>query len=275
MGEINWGNKCWVTTIYLVNSNKEVLLTWNKNLQNWIPIGGHIEPGETAEDAIIREVAEETGFDFEFLNKSEIETEGRVRVLKPLRIQTEEVPHHNHHMNIVFIGRCAKYSKDVTKTDEEEKLKWFSLSDLENEKSTILENVYKNSIEAIKLTSENVKEEKEESLKQYQKLCKLTAKKFETSEKEILTWGLGIAGEAGDVAGCIKKTFAHDNDQREGIKENIGDTMWYAAMICNFFGWNMQEILDANIEKLKKRYLGGGFTTNLARREGTRVDWNN
>ena len=73
------------------------------------------------------------------------------------------------------------------------------------------------------------------SLREYQELCKLTAKKFETREKEILTWGLGITGEAGDVASCIKKTFAHDNDQKDGIRENIGDTLWYAVMICNFF----------------------------------------
>ena len=42
-------------------------------------------------------------------------------------------------------------------------------------------------------------------LRKYQEMCKLTAKKFETPEKEIMTWGLGIAGEAGDVASCIKK----------------------------------------------------------------------
>ncbi len=111
------------------------------------------------------------------------------------------------------------------------------------------------------------------NLKEYQDLCKSTAKKFETSEKEILTWGLGIAGEAGDVASCIKKTFAHDNDQKEGIKENIGDTLWYSAMICNFFGWNMQEILDKNMEKLRKRYPKG-FTVEDAKRKGTRMDWN-
>jgi NTP pyrophosphatase (non-canonical NTP hydrolase) len=111
------------------------------------------------------------------------------------------------------------------------------------------------------------------SLKDYQELCRATAKKFETREKEILTWGLGIAGEAGDVAGCIKKTFAHDNDQREGIKENIGDTLWYAAMICNFFDWDMQEILENNIKKLRDRYPKG-FTAQHASRGGTRVDWN-
>lgn len=110
-------------------------------------------------------------------------------------------------------------------------------------------------------------------LKEYQKLCKQTAKKFETDEKEILTWGLGITGEAGDIASCIKKTFAHDNDQKEGIKENIGDTLWYAAMICNFFNWDLEEILSQNIAKLQKRYPQG-FTTENASRGGTRVDWN-
>lgn len=110
------------------------------------------------------------------------------------------------------------------------------------------------------------------NLKRYQELCKLTAKKFDTPEKEILTWGLGIAGEAGDVASCIKKTFAHDNDQKAGIRENIGDMLWYAAMICNFFEWDMQEILDENIDKLKKRFPSG-FTIQDARRNGTRMDW--
>jgi NTP pyrophosphatase (non-canonical NTP hydrolase) len=114
--------------------------------------------------------------------------------------------------------------------------------------------------------------EEKKSLKEFQDLCKVTAKKFENPEKEILTWGLGITGEAGDVASCIKKTFAHDNDQKQGIRENIGDTLWYAAMICNFFGWDMQEILEENIGKLKKRYPNG-FTIEDAKRENTRIDW--
>ena len=112
----------------------------------------------------------------------------------------------------------------------------------------------------------------ENDLKYYQELCKITAKRFKTPEHEILTWGLGLVGEAGDVASCIKKTFAHDNDQKEGIRENIGDALWYAAMICNFFDWDFQEILEQNIAKLKKRYPKG-FTINDAKRNGTRIDW--
>ena len=113
------------------------------------------------------------------------------------------------------------------------------------------------------------------NLKEYQELCKKTAKKFDTEEKEILTWGLGIAGEAGDVASCIKKVYAHDNhDVKDGIKENIGDTLWYMAMICNFHGWDFEDVLKENIEKLNKRYSEGKFTIKDAKREGTKVDWN-
>jgi NTP pyrophosphatase (non-canonical NTP hydrolase) len=111
------------------------------------------------------------------------------------------------------------------------------------------------------------------NLNDYQKLCRLTAKKFKDREKEIMTWGLGIAGEAGDVAGCIKKTFAHGNDQKAGIRENIGDTLWYAAMICNHFGWDLDEILEENIKKLEARHPKG-FTVKTAKRGGKRVDWN-
>ena len=110
-------------------------------------------------------------------------------------------------------------------------------------------------------------------LKEYQELAKVTAKKFDNPEVEIATWGLGITGEAGDVASCIKKTFAHKNDVKEGIKENLGDMFWYAAMICNFFDWNLQDVLKMNIEKLKKRYSQGKFTIEDARREGTMVKW--
>jgi NTP pyrophosphatase (non-canonical NTP hydrolase) len=110
-------------------------------------------------------------------------------------------------------------------------------------------------------------------LKEYQKICKKTAKKFANKEKEILTWGLGMIGEAGDVAGCLVKIFSHDNDQKKGIKENLGDTLWYLAMICNFFGWDLEEILKENVRKLKKRYPRG-FTVKNAKRGGTKIDWN-
>src|SRR3990170_1328861 len=112
------------------------------------------------------------------------------------------------------------------------------------------------------------------SLKDYQSLVIKTAKgNYKNKNDEIANWGLGVAGEAGDLAGCIKKTIYHKNDQTAGIRENVGDTMWYLAMICNFFGWNFEEVLAENIEKLRKRYTKS-FTIKEAARGGKRIDWN-
>ena len=112
------------------------------------------------------------------------------------------------------------------------------------------------------------------NLKEYQDFCKTTAKNdYASPNEEILTWGCGISGEAGDVASCIKKTHAHKNDQKLGTRENIGDTLWYMAMICNFYGWNMDEILQENIKKLSARFPQG-FTSKDAGRNNTMIDWN-
>ena len=109
-------------------------------------------------------------------------------------------------------------------------------------------------------------------LKEYQKACQKTAKKFRDKEKEVMTWGLGISGEAGDVAGCIKKTYIHKDNQKKGIRENLGDTLWYVAMICNFFGWDLKKIMEENVEKLGKRH-GRGFSNEAAKKD-KRKDWN-
>lgn len=107
----------------------------------------------------------------------------------------------------------------------------------------------------------------------FQKLARSFAHPLEGTDADLSMLGLGIAGEAGDLAGCIKKTLFHKNDQRAGTRENIGDSMWYLAMICNFYGWDFEEILAENVEKLRKRYPNG-FTYEDAARKGERIDWN-
>lgn len=116
------------------------------------------------------------------------------------------------------------------------------------------------------------------TLVEYQKLRKRTSglsEGFDMKTKEIMTWGLGIAGEAGDVAGCIKKVYCQGTEsQIPGIRENLGDTMWYIGAIADFYGWDLGEILQENVDKLAKRYPKGHFTTEHASRGGERVDWN-
>ena len=44
-------------------------------------------------------------------------------------------------------------------------------------------------------------------------------------------------------------------------------------MICNFYGWEIEDLFIENMDKLKKRFPDG-FTEKDAGRNNTRVDWN-
>jgi len=157
----------------------------------------------------------------------------------------------------------------ILKEDELTEHAWVSLEEAKN--YDLIENIFEQ-IEKVHSTA-NLKQDfqnKKTSVQEYQEACLRTVKEFENETRKILTWGLGISGEAGDVAGCIKKTFIHKNDVTAGIRENLGDTMWYIANICNFFNWDLQDILEENTNKLKKRYPQG-FTYHDAKRG--RKDW--
>jgi 8-oxo-dGTP diphosphatase len=144
MSEINWKTKCWVTAIYLVKENK-VLLSWNKNMQTWIPVGGHINPGENQLEALRREVKEETGCEFELING--IIDYGHAKVLNNAIIQIEKVPHHGEHINTILFGKII--GEPGRETDEKEKLKWFTKEELEKEKEKMILNVYEQALSAL------------------------------------------------------------------------------------------------------------------------------
>jgi 8-oxo-dGTP pyrophosphatase MutT (NUDIX family) len=50
--------------------NHRVLLIWHKKHNEWLPPGGHIEQNESPNDAVLREVMEETGLDVGFMDRS-------------------------------------------------------------------------------------------------------------------------------------------------------------------------------------------------------------
>lgn len=75
---------------------------------------------------------------------------------------------------------------------------------------------------------------------------------------------LGLSGEVGEFNDMIKKWVFHEKElDIEHLKKECGDILWYIAMMCHSFNWNMEEIMETNIEKLKSRYPDG-FDINLA-----------
>lgn len=69
---------------------------------------------------------------------------------------------------------------------------------------------------------------------------------------------LGLTGEAGEVSDCVKKWIfqGHKEDFLE-IKKELADVMWYAALLCQAFAWDMDDIFDLSLEKINARYRDG------------------
>lgn len=80
----------------------------------------------------------------------------------------------------------------------------------------------------------------------------------------IINGLFGLSGEVGELTDMVKKWIFHEKELDEDhAKKELGDVMWYIAMICESFGWSLDEIMQMNIDKLKKRYPDG-FDTERA-----------
>ena len=69
---------------------------------------------------------------------------------------------------------------------------------------------------------------------------------------------MGLSGEVGELNDMIKKWIFHDSEMDiTHAKKELGDIMWYVACMADSFGWELEEIMQMNIEKLRKRYPDG------------------
>lgn len=74
----------------------------------------------------------------------------------------------------------------------------------------------------------------------------------------VLNASLGLSGETGELNDMIKKAVFHGHAiEEEKVKKEIGDILWYVAMMCESFHFEMNEIMQMNIDKLKARYPEG------------------
>jgi NTP pyrophosphatase (non-canonical NTP hydrolase) len=73
---------------------------------------------------------------------------------------------------------------------------------------------------------------------------------------------LGLVNEAGEVAGKIKKLFRDKQGQisdedRQALKQELGDVLWYLTQICTELGLTLEEVAEANLTKLFSRLERG------------------
>ena len=106
------------------------------------------------------------------------------------------------------------------------------------------------------VTNENHKYKKISDLDMYQKVALTTA--IYPREQAIIYPTLGLTGEAGEAANKVKKIIGDGSDSKDEklvseIKAEIGDCLWYIAVLANDFDIKLSDIASANIEKLALR----------------------
>lgn len=75
---------------------------------------------------------------------------------------------------------------------------------------------------------------------------------------DLLHAAMGLSTEANEVVDQMKKVLFYGKPlDQTNIKEELGDLMFYMAMICRELDLSFEELATINIEKLKKRYPDG------------------
>ena len=79
----------------------------------------------------------------------------------------------------------------------------------------------------------------------------------------LLTGGIGIASEGGELNEIIKKCIFQGKPLNDETifhcKRELGDIIWYWINSCRALGLDPNEVIEENVNKLKSRYPGGEF----------------
>jgi NTP pyrophosphatase (non-canonical NTP hydrolase) len=93
---------------------------------------------------------------------------------------------------------------------------------------------------------------------EYQKQVKRTVNPLSDKDERLKNFCFGLGGESGELLDLFKKYFYHGHKlDKERIKYEIGDILWYIANIANELDYDLGDIMKMNIDKLKERYPNG------------------
>lgn len=84
----------------------------------------------------------------------------------------------------------------------------------------------------------------------------------------VINAALGLSGEVGELNDMLKKWVFHEKQlDVEHLKREISDVCWYLTLMCDSFEFNLDEIMQINIDKLKARYPQGFDTYKANHRQ--------
>lgn len=106
------------------------------------------------------------------------------------------------------------------------------------------------------------------TINEYQVAAMRTSGKNLTTAEHLLNGALGLTGESGEVADLVKKSmFQGHKWDFDHIAKELGDVCWYIAETATAIGYDLETIMQMNIDKLLARYPDGFSTEKSQHRE--------
>lgn len=103
----------------------------------------------------------------------------------------------------------------------------------------------------------------------YQDLASRTINKSNSSDQLEYHALHGMVGEIGELHSLYQKEYQGHTFDEEHAKKELGDLCWFIAEYCTAKGWNLSDVMQMNIDKLKARYPEGfSADKSLHRAEG-------
>ena len=116
--------------IFVVHDEK-ILLIHHRKLDQWLPLGGHIELDEDPEQAALREAKEESGLDVELLGERPPTTSPGTRALiAPRFLDIHRISNTHEHIGMIYWAR-PKNGTLALAPEEHHDIRWCSVEDLE------------------------------------------------------------------------------------------------------------------------------------------------
>jgi 8-oxo-dGTP pyrophosphatase MutT (NUDIX family) len=123
------------TVAIFVVRERRVLLIHHRKLDQWLPLGGHIELEEDPEQAALREAREESGLEVELLGERPPTTGAGTRALiAPRFLDIHRISDTHEHIGMIYWARPSgpKGGPIVLAESEHHDIRWCSVGDLEN-----------------------------------------------------------------------------------------------------------------------------------------------
>jgi 8-oxo-dGTP pyrophosphatase MutT (NUDIX family) len=136
-----------VAGAFIVRDEKILFLNHRK-YGFWLQPGGHVESGETPDEAAVRETLEETGLEAEVVGEEEaFDNFSAIDLPKPFNINLHEIEEGHWHLDFQYIVEIVGETDDYEYDDED--MKWMSREEIESDEYEMPENVKKSALKLL------------------------------------------------------------------------------------------------------------------------------